>query len=94
MFKFDKGDWDCCPDHKDSPRQLECHKSETPERVFKQNEHWLVSYSAFSYLRDLHGTVDFNSWPTYSKFDQKEVDQLTGAKSKTYHDIAFYYFVQ
>jgi 4-alpha-glucanotransferase len=38
--------------------------------------------------------VDFNSWPTYSKFDQKEVDQLTGAKSKTYHAIAFYYFIQ
>ena len=64
------------------------------KKFFKQNEHWLVSYSAFSYLRDLHGTVDFNSWPTFSKFNQKEVDQLTGAKSKTYQEISFYYFVQ
>ncbi len=64
------------------------------KKFFTQNEHWLVSYSAFSYLRDLHGSVDFNSWPTHSKFDQKEVDQLTAAKSKTSHEIAFYYFVQ
>jgi 4-alpha-glucanotransferase len=64
------------------------------KKFFKQNEHWLVSYSAFSYLRDLHGTVDFNTWPTHAKFDQKEVDQLTNAKSNKYHEIAFYYFVQ
>ena len=64
------------------------------KKFFKQNEHWLVSYSAFSYLRDLYGSVDFNTWPSYSKFDQKEIDKLTATRSKTYSDIAFYYFVQ
>lgn len=33
MFKFDKGDWNWCPEHKDTPRQFECHKSITPSMV-------------------------------------------------------------
>ncbi len=61
---------------------------------FENNKNWLVSYSAFSYLRDLHGTVDFNQWPTHSKFDEKEIVKLIDPKSKTYDAIAFFYFVQ
>lgn len=26
-FKFDKGNWNYCPEHEDTPRQFECHKS-------------------------------------------------------------------
>lgn len=26
-FKFDKGNWNWCPEHEDTPRQFECHKS-------------------------------------------------------------------
>ena len=47
---------------------------------FEQNKNWLVSYSKFSYLRDLHGTVDFNQWPTHEVKDDKV--------------IHFFYFVQ
>ena len=61
---------------------------------FEQNKNWLVSYSAFSYLRDLHGTVDFNQWPTHAKYDQKQIEKLIDPKSKTYDSIAFFYFVQ
>jgi len=32
-FKFDKGDWDWCPEHKGTERQFECHKSITVEDV-------------------------------------------------------------
>jgi hypothetical protein len=32
-FKFDKGDWDWCPEHKGTDRQFECHKSITVEDV-------------------------------------------------------------
>ena len=39
MFKFDKGDWNWCPEHKDTPRQFECHKSITPEMVINQINH-------------------------------------------------------
>lgn len=27
MFRFNKGDWYWCPEHEDTPRQFECHKS-------------------------------------------------------------------
>jgi autotransporter strand-loop-strand O-heptosyltransferase len=32
-FKFDKGDWDWCPEHKNTERHFECHKSITVEYV-------------------------------------------------------------
>ena len=27
MFRFNKGDWDWCPENENTPRQFECHKS-------------------------------------------------------------------
>ena len=36
MFKFDKGNWEYCPQHEDTPRQFECHKSIKAEEVIKQ----------------------------------------------------------
>lgn len=39
MFKFDKSDWNWCPEHKGTDRQFECHKQITPEMVLlKINE--------------------------------------------------------
>ena len=39
MFKFDKGDWNWCPEHKGTERQFECHKSITPEMVINKMQH-------------------------------------------------------
>jgi len=41
MFKFDKGDWNWCPEHKDTNRQFECHKSITVDMVINQIQHLL-----------------------------------------------------
>jgi len=41
MFKFDKGDWYWCPEHKGTDRQFECHKSITPEMVINKIQHLL-----------------------------------------------------
>ena len=41
MFKFDKGDWYWCPEHKGTERQFECHKSITSDMVIKQIQHLL-----------------------------------------------------
>jgi autotransporter strand-loop-strand O-heptosyltransferase len=41
MFKFDKGDWNWCPEHKDTNRQFECHKSITADMVINQIQHLL-----------------------------------------------------
>ena len=35
-FKFDKGDWYWCPEHKGTERQFECHKSITPNMVINK----------------------------------------------------------
>jgi len=35
---FDRGDWDWCPRHKDTPRQYECTKSITAEMVIRAIE--------------------------------------------------------
>ena len=35
LFKFDKGDWEWCPEHKGTERHFECQKSITPEMVFQ-----------------------------------------------------------
>ena len=40
-FKFDKGDWYWCPEHKDTERQFECHKSITSDMVINQIQHLL-----------------------------------------------------
>ena len=41
MFKFDKGDWNWCPEHKDTDRQFECHKQITSEIVINKIQHLL-----------------------------------------------------
>jgi autotransporter strand-loop-strand O-heptosyltransferase len=35
LFKFDKGNWNWCPEHEDTPRQFECHKSIKVETVLE-----------------------------------------------------------
>jgi autotransporter strand-loop-strand O-heptosyltransferase len=39
MFKFDKGDWNWCPEHKNTERHFECHKSITSEMVVNKIQH-------------------------------------------------------
>jgi len=34
-FRFDKGNWNWCPEHEDTPRQFECHKKITSQKVIK-----------------------------------------------------------
>ena len=33
VFKFNKGDWNWCPEHEDTPRHFECHKSISVDMV-------------------------------------------------------------
>jgi len=35
VFKFNKGDWNWCPEHEDTPRHFECHKSISMETVLE-----------------------------------------------------------
>lgn len=42
-FKFNKGDWNWCPEHEDTPRQFECHKQISVDMVInKMKENILI----------------------------------------------------
>jgi 4-alpha-glucanotransferase len=68
-------------------------ESDSYKAFYDDNKHWLVAYAAFSYLRDLYKTSNFNNWPKHQTFNQKEIDQLLkDATAST--EISFYFFVQ
>ncbi|MCB0599664.1 MAG: 4-alpha-glucanotransferase [Saprospiraceae bacterium] len=60
----------------------------------KRNASWLYPYAAFSHLRDLYGTPDYNRWPEHRIYSDLKVREITNPKSATYPQIAFYLFVQ
>lgn len=68
--------------------------SEDFRSFYIRNEEWLKPYSAFSYLRDLYGTANFNAWPEHSTYIPEETDKLCDPKSDAYREISFYYFLQ
>ena len=57
---------------------------------FAENQHWLVPYAAFCFLRDQFGTPDFSRWPEHKKFDAEKIAALV----KGNDEIAFHFFVQ
>jgi len=69
-------------------------KSKDFKSFFEHNQHWLVSYAAFSYLRDLNCTPDFTKWKKYKTISEKELEALTSPDSKVYEHIAVHYFIQ
>ena len=71
-----------------------CFETADFKDFFKANKHWLVPYAAFCYLRDQYGTVDFNKWPAYKHFNEKDIEELTEKGSTALVDIGLYYFIQ
>lgn len=61
---------------------------------FESNEDWLRPYAAFSILRDKYNTPNFSTWPEHSVYDTKAIAALTDKKSKSYEEVAYYYFIQ
>lgn len=73
------------------PSQKAATFSEQEYKTFlKENEHWLVPYAAFCFLRDKFGTADTARWPEHSKYDARKIAAL----AKDNDDIAFHLFVQ
>lgn len=60
----------------------------------ERNRHWLVSYGAFSFLRDKYKTADFLKWEKYVSYNEAEILKLATPGQPYYDQIAFYYFVQ
>ena len=68
--------------------------SEDFKTFFNNNKHWLVPYSVFCYLRDEYKTANYNEWPAYRHYNEKDIADLTSDKSAAYNDISFHYFIQ
>ena len=77
-----------------SERGAEDIKSKDFKAFFKKNSYWLESYALFSLLRDKYSTVEFSKWGEDAVFSLELLKKYTSSKSKSYKDIAYYYFVQ
>ncbi|WP_020530494.1 4-alpha-glucanotransferase [Flexithrix dorotheae] len=64
------------------------------KEFFETNKSWLVPYAAFSYLRDLFGTPDFNKWEGYERVSENDLEKLTSPAAAQYPDVAVHYFIQ
>ena len=64
------------------------------KKFFKENEHWLLPYAAFSYLRDQYGTPNFSQWPEHNEYHADETAAMCIPESDCYEEIAFYYYIQ
>jgi len=69
-------------------------KTAAYKEFFDKNEHWLVPYAAFCYLRDKYQTADFNQWPEHVTYDDAAIHALAAPGSAAYDDIAIHYFIQ
>jgi len=68
--------------------------SEAFKQFFANNQEWLQPYAAYSYLRDVYKTPDFNKWPEHNVYDAAKIETLCQPTSTIYPDIAIYYYIQ
>ena len=60
------------------------------QRFFENNnEHWLLPYAAFSYLRDLYGTPDFSQWPEHTEDKAEEMQPYAQLQSSVTKKLPF-----
>ncbi len=60
------------------------------KKFFAENEHWLVPYAAFCFLRDRFGTAEFSRWPEHNRFDAEKIRVL----ARDNDGVAFHFFIQ
>lgn len=64
------------------------------KKFFTKNEHWLVSYAVFSYLRDKYKTAEYSKWEDHAIFTPQFLKEIEGANTLTHKKCCFYYFIQ
>lgn len=61
-------------------------------QFFERNAHWLQPYAAFSYYRDVYGTIVFDEWPKNTSWNEKEMSAFFGEKAKQPEGIGMGYY--
>jgi 4-alpha-glucanotransferase len=69
-------------------------KNKDFQAFFHKNKHWLVPYSAFSFLRNQNKTSDFNQWTSHATYHQAEIEAFTADTQPHFDEIAVHYFTQ
>ena len=69
-------------------------KSAEYKAFFQETQNWLVPYAQYSWLRDKYGTADFTQWQDHNTWNEDDSAMLSDSRTKAYHEVAFYYFVQ
>lgn len=69
-------------------------KSAEYKAFFQETQNWLVPYAQYSWLRDKYGTADFTQWQDHNTWNEDDRAMLSDSRTKAYHEVAFYYFVQ
>lgn len=61
---------------------------------FASNEHWLLPYAVYCYLRDSYQTGDFTQWPFYNVYDYTAINKLIIADEAAAAAAHYHFFVQ
>lgn len=69
-------------------------KSAEFKAFFQETQNWLVPYAQYTWLKDKYGTADFTQWQDHNTWNEDDRVMLSDSRTKAYHDVAFYYFVQ
>lgn len=69
-------------------------KSKAFRKFLKDNESWLLPYTAFCIQRDKYGTPNFNEWKTHKKYIPGKVAAFFSPKSKDYTEAMLHAWVQ
>ncbi len=64
------------------------------KKFLKENEDWLIPYSAFCVLRDKYKTPNFNDWKTHKKYIAGKIAPFISPKSKDYESSMLHAWVQ
>lgn len=69
-------------------------QSDAYKSFFDENAQWLIPYAAFSYLRDLNKTSNFNDWPENSVYDAATIARFCSPNRKHYREVAYFFYLQ
>lgn len=70
------------------------YKERNFKKFIKDNESWLLSYSAFCVLRDKYKTPNFTDWKTHKKYIAGKISPFFSPKSKDYDASMLHAWVQ
>lgn len=70
------------------------YKDRSFKKFIKDNEEWLLPYSAFCVLRDKYNTPNFNEWKTHKKYIAGKISPFFSAKNKDYDASMLHAWIQ